>query len=64
LTVEHTSSTCCRIALLGGLAFSEFRGYEDWQTISVSRSEEAVALILGNHVMIEAYKAGISESGY
>jgi hypothetical protein len=23
----------------GGLAFSEFRGYEAWQTISVSRNE-------------------------
>jgi len=47
----------------GGLAFSEFRGYEDWQTISVSRSEQAVALILGNDVMIEAYKAGIPDNG-
>jgi hypothetical protein len=23
----------------GGLAFSEFRGYEDWQTVSVSQTE-------------------------
>jgi len=27
----------------GGLAFSEFRGYESWQAISISRSEKVVA---------------------
>ncbi|MES1177900.1 MAG: cytochrome P460 family protein [Myxococcales bacterium] len=47
----------------GGLAFSEFRGYESWQAISMSRSERAVAIILGNPTMIEAYKAGIPENG-
>src|SRR5271170_1870055 len=25
----------------GGLAFSEFRGYEDWQSISVSKTDRA-----------------------
>src|SRR5688572_15359103 len=30
----------------GGLAFAEFKGYEDWQTVSVSQTEEAFALIL------------------
>jgi len=47
----------------GGLAFSEFRGYEDWQAISLSRNERAVAIILGNPVMINAYRAGIPENG-
>jgi len=47
----------------GGLAFSEFRGYEAWQTISVSRSEKAVAVILGNPAMIDAYRAGIPANG-
>ena len=32
----------------GGLAFSEFRGYEDWQAIGISRSDKADAVILGN----------------
>jgi hypothetical protein len=27
----------------GGLAFSEFRGYEGWQAISISRNEKVVA---------------------
>jgi hypothetical protein len=47
----------------GGLAMSEFRGYEGWQAISMSRSERAVAMILGNPVMIDAYKAGIPANG-
>jgi Cytochrome P460 len=46
-----------------GLAFSEFRGYEGWQAISASRSDRAVAVILGNPVMIEAYRAGIPANG-
>src|SRR5436309_1736835 len=47
----------------GGLAFSEFRGYEAWQAISISRSERVVAMILGNPVMIDAYRAGIPGNG-
>jgi len=47
----------------GGLAFSEFRGYEAWQTISISRGEKVVAVILGNPAMISAYQAGIPGNG-
>ncbi len=47
----------------GGLAFSEFRGYEDWQTIAVSHNGPLIATILGNPEMIEAYKAGIPGNG-
>ena len=45
----------------GGLAMSEFRGYEAWQTISVSRNERVVAVILGNPAMIEAYLEKLAE---
>ncbi len=47
----------------GGLAFSEFRGYEAWQAISISRNEKVVAVIVGNPVMIDAYRAGIPDNG-
>ena len=47
----------------GGLAFSEFRGYEGWQAISISRNEKVVAMILGNPVMIDAYRACIPANG-
>jgi mono/diheme cytochrome c family protein len=46
-----------------GLAFSEFRGYEGWPVIAVSHNGDTVAAILGNPVMIDAYKAGIPGNG-
>lgn len=46
-----------------GLAFSEFKGYESWQTISVSHNGPHLAVILGNPAMIEAYKGGIPGNG-
>ena len=51
------------VSVPGGLAFSEFRGYESWQTISVSRNERVVAAILGNPAMIAAYEAGFPGNG-
>jgi hypothetical protein len=47
----------------GGLAFSEFKGYEDWQLISISQDGPLVAAILGNPVMIEAFRKGTPENG-
>jgi hypothetical protein len=46
-----------------GLAFSDFRGYESWETISISQNGGLVATILGNPVMIDAYKAGVPGNG-
>jgi|ERR1700683_357621 Cytochrome P460 len=46
-----------------GLAFSEFRGFESWQTISVSHNGDKLAAILGNPAMIEAYKTGVPGNG-
>jgi hypothetical protein len=47
----------------GGLSFSEFKGYESWQAIGVSRNDRVMAVILGNPTMIEAYQAGIPANG-
>jgi hypothetical protein len=47
----------------GGLAMSEFKGYESWQTISVSHNDKVIALILGNPAMVEAFQAGYPENG-
>ena len=46
-----------------GLAFSEFKGYESWETISISQNGRLIAAILGNPAMIDAYKAGIPGNG-
>ena len=46
-----------------GLAFSEFRGYEKWQVVNISQSEDVMAVILANPVMIAAYEAGVPGNG-
>ena len=46
-----------------GLAFSEFRGYEGWQVISISQNGNVIAAILGNPAMIDAYQAGVPVNG-
>ena len=47
----------------GGLAFSEFRGFESWQTVAVSHAGNEIEVILGDPAMIAAYAAGIPGNG-
>ena len=47
----------------GGLAFSEFRGYESWNVVSISQDGDLLAAILANPVMIAAYRAGVPGNG-
>ena len=46
-----------------GLPFSDFKGYEDWQVVSVSQTEELLKVEVANPTMIDAYKAGIPGNG-
>jgi hypothetical protein len=46
-----------------GIAFSDFRGYEDWADVSSARTEEILKVIVANPKMIKAYKAGIPGNG-
>ena len=43
----------------GGIAFSDFRGYEDWADVSSARTTEILKVIVANPTMINAYKAGV-----
>src|SRR3954467_4698434 len=47
----------------GGLAFSEFKGYEGWQVVATSTNDKLVAVIVANPKMIAAYQAGIPGNG-
>jgi len=47
----------------GGIAFSDFRGYEDWPVASSARQDEILKVIVANPKMIKAYKAGIPGNG-
>src|SRR3982750_2898774 len=47
----------------GGIAFSDFKGYEDWSVVSSARTDEVLKVIVANPTMITAYKAGIPGQG-
>jgi hypothetical protein len=49
----------------GGLAFSEVRGYEQWQVVGPSLTEAAnvIRVIVANPVMIQAYQEGAAGNG-
>ena len=64
LTAQDTGPDKYTVQVPGGLAFSEFRGYERWQVLSVSHTgEQVMAVILANPLMIDAYQAGIPGNG-
>ena len=46
-----------------GIAFSDFKGYEDWSVVSSARTEEILKVIVANPTMINAYKSGIPGNG-
>ena len=47
----------------GGIAFSDFRGYEDWADVSSARTTEILKVIVANPTMINAYRAGVPGNG-
>jgi hypothetical protein len=53
------------LSVPGGLAFSDFKGYEGWQAVGPSLTEAAnvIRLIVANPVMIDAYKEGVPGNG-
>lgn len=46
-----------------GIAFSDFRGYEDWAVVSSARTDEVLKVIVANPAMIKAFKAGVPGNG-
>ena len=46
-----------------GIAFSDFRGYEDWAVVSSAHTDERLKVIVGNPTMIKAFKTGIPGNG-
>ena len=46
-----------------GIAFSDFKGYEDWSVVSSARTDEVLKVIVANPTMINSYKAGVPGNG-
>jgi hypothetical protein len=47
-----------------GIAFSDFKGYEDWSVVSSARTDEVLKVIVANPAMIAAYKSGVPGNGH
>jgi hypothetical protein len=47
----------------GGLSFAEFRGYDAWQDVAVSQTEDGLKVIAANPAMMGAYRAGAPAIG-
>jgi len=47
----------------GGLGFSEFRGYENWEVVNVAHTDDLIKVIVGNPVAMQAYRAGVPGDG-
>jgi hypothetical protein len=46
-----------------GLAFSDFRGYENWEEVAVSETETGIKVIVANPTMMAAYRDGLAADG-
>src|SRR5207245_11110657 len=63
ISAQDTAQAKYTVRVPNGLAFSEYRGYEGWQTVSITRNEKLMAVILDNPMMINAYQSGIPGNG-
>jgi hypothetical protein len=46
-----------------GLKFSDFRGYENWQVVAVSQTDDLLKVMVANPMMMDAYRAGVPGNG-
>jgi hypothetical protein len=46
-----------------GLKFSDFRGYENWQVVAVSQTDNLLKVMVANPTMMDAYRAGVPGNG-
>ncbi len=77
LVIARTMAVLCVLGVAGagcsqekyslrspdGVAFSDFRGYEDWAVVSSARTDEVLKVIVANPIMINAFKAGFPGNG-
>jgi hypothetical protein len=63
VTIAFAAQDRSALKAPNGVAFSEFQGYESWQTVAPSVTDNGIKSILANPVMIQAYKDGIPGNG-
>jgi hypothetical protein len=47
----------------GGIAFADFKGYEDWAPMSSARTDDVLKVISGNPTIIKAFQSGVPGNG-
>jgi hypothetical protein len=48
---------------LGALSFGDFKGYENWRVVAVSKTPTQMKVIVANDVMMAAYRQGLPADG-
>jgi hypothetical protein len=46
-----------------GIAFADFKGYEDWAPMSSARTDDVLKVISGNPTIIKAFQSGVPGNG-
>jgi hypothetical protein len=46
-----------------GLAFADVKGYENWEVVAVSQTEDLLKVMVANPVMMEPYRSGVPGNG-
>jgi hypothetical protein len=59
----ETSRDKYKLKSPSGIAFADFKGYEDWSVVSSARTDEVLKVIVADPAMIKAYKSGIPGNG-
>src|SRR5256885_9205038 len=62
-SAQDTGQAKHTVRVPNGLAFSEFRGYESWQTGSISHNDKVTAATLPDTGMLKAYQSGVPGDG-
>jgi hypothetical protein len=63
ITAQVTGPGKYAVQVPDGLSFSEFRGYESWQVVSVAHTDDLLNLVVANPQAIAAFQAGIPGNG-
>ena len=59
----ETSADKYSLQVPNGLAFADFKGYEEWQVVAVSQTDKLLKVEVANPVMMEAYRTGVPGNG-
>jgi len=62
-TLAQTGQDRFTLKSPNGIAFSEFRGYDTWQDVAVSQTDDGIKVIVANPAMMKAYNDGVPENG-